>query len=228
MDRILLIENTDTFHDIRNSLLLRRGCIVHRVSKREEALKIIDNEKPDLILMDMTIHDLDPEEICLKAGCGSPDSECAVIAVTAPGDRSTPLKCLNSGCVDTFESPPESAEFYERVCSLLKTTIRRYFRTIVRIGVEIAGKSSLFFATSVNLSAGGILLECDQHFEPGSTIDLSFNLPGEEELIKASGVIARIADEVPDKVKGYGITFTEIRDEDRVRIDSFVQENLSS
>jgi CheY-like chemotaxis protein len=105
MARILLVEDNELNRDMLAERLELRGYQILTAADGVQAVTMAHSEKPDAILMDMSLPVLDGWEATrqLKA---APDT-CAIpiIALTAhvmAGDRD---RCLEAGC-DAYEGKP--------------------------------------------------------------------------------------------------------------------------
>lgn len=109
-------------------------------------------------------------------------------------------------------------------------------RTFKRAGITLKIKvkeSETDISVNFNirdLSEGGIFVHSSLLWEPGQKFELSFNLPGTEHEIKASGEVARAEDkyfliEDPDTdepIPGMGIRFTKITAADKQLIKDYI------
>jgi uncharacterized protein (TIGR02266 family) len=98
---------------------------------------------------------------------------------------------------------------------------RVYKRVPLDIWVEQQKDQDLYFQRSANLSVGGIYLEKTVPHPQGTIVTLSFTLPGDSQPIKTRGQIVNI----PQKRNelGMGIKFIELSQEDKERIERFIQ-----
>jgi two-component system cell cycle response regulator DivK len=105
MARILLVEDNELNRDMLAERLELRGHQVLVAADGVQGVTMAHSEKPDAILMDMSLPVLDGWEATrqLKA---APDTQAVpIIALTAhvmPGDRD---RCLEAGC-DAYEEKP--------------------------------------------------------------------------------------------------------------------------
>jgi len=83
------------------------------------ALDIVDKTKPDLLLLDITMPDMDGFEVCraLKAKAGT--RETGVIFLSARSDVADKVSGLNLGAVDYLTKPIQAEEVLARVGSHL-------------------------------------------------------------------------------------------------------------
>src|SRR5581483_8537811 len=86
---------------------------------------------------------------------------------------------------------------------------RRFVRVPLRTEVRCQVGQQNFTGTSVNLSQGGILVELGRILAPGTSVRLSFRLPGTQPMIEATGVVARA-----DEKLRIGVRFTQMASRD--------------
>lgn len=103
---------------------------------------------------------------------------------------------------------------------------RSTLRAVVRIEVydreSRAERVPLFVAG--NVSPGGMFLITQTPYERGTTLKISFSLPGDDQPVQAVGSVVwnRGERSAPDRQPGMGVQFIEIRKEDAERIRAFV------
>jgi two-component system cell cycle response regulator DivK len=116
--RILVIEDNLDNLDLVCFVLERAGYKTLRAMDGKSGLELANDEKPDLILLDLTIPEIDGWHLALKE---DPQTKhIPVIALTAhilPGDRK---KAFDSGCDGYFSKPLDMANFLPRIESFLK------------------------------------------------------------------------------------------------------------
>jgi uncharacterized protein (TIGR02266 family) len=103
---------------------------------------------------------------------------------------------------------------------------RSGFRAVAKIEVydREARAERVPLYVSGNVSAGGIFLITQSPFARGTTMKISFTLPGESEPIQTVGTVVwnRGSRGGPAQQPGMGAQFDEIREQDRERIRRFV------
>jgi len=102
---ILVVEDNPDNMYVLDHLLTRKGYAVRQAARGEEALAIIKQQRPALVLMDMQMPGMDGYAV-VRAIREQPElGELPVIAVTAssmPGDRE---QTLAAGCTDYVAKP---------------------------------------------------------------------------------------------------------------------------
>ena len=105
MTKILLVEDNELNRDMLSRRLIRRGYEVVMAVDGAQALAAVAREKPDLILMDMSLPTMDGWEATRRLKADIESRTIPVIALTAhamSGDRE---RALDAGC-DEFDTKP--------------------------------------------------------------------------------------------------------------------------
>jgi hypothetical protein len=101
----------------------------------------------------------------------------------------------------------------------MNVPLQRPDRVLVRLQLEgrMLSRQEAMWGTVVNISASGMLVELGFPLDPGTDLDFTFRLPGEEEPVSGWGQIVRRA--TPSR---YGVRFDGLKDDSVVRLRSFV------
>jgi len=105
MERILLGEDKEMYRDMLSRRLERRGYSVTIAVDGEEGIKKAQSEKPDLILMDMSLPVLDGWEATRRLKASEETRSIPIIALTAHAMSGDEEKACEAGC-DDFDSKP--------------------------------------------------------------------------------------------------------------------------
>jgi two-component system cell cycle response regulator DivK len=120
MPRLLIVDDNEQNRDLLSRRLQRRGFDVLLANDGQAGVEMARAEKPDLILMDMNMPEMDGWEATrmIKA---TPDAAAVpVIALTAhamTGDRE---RALESGCSDYHTKPVEFQKLLAQIETLLQ------------------------------------------------------------------------------------------------------------
>lgn len=102
---ILLVEDNDASADMLSRRLTRRGFRVIVAPSGREGLALAAQEHPDVILMDLSLPDLDGWETTRRLKANPSTVAIPVIALTANALVSDRESAFAAGCVD-FETKP--------------------------------------------------------------------------------------------------------------------------
>ncbi|MDF2781451.1 MAG: Circadian input kinase [Geminicoccaceae bacterium] len=121
MTRVLLVEDNEMNRDMLSRRLRRRGFEVLIAADGEEGVSMATAEKPDLILMDMSLPVLDGWEATRRLKTAPDTARIPVIGLTAHAMATDRDKCLEAGCDDYDTKPVELARLMEKIERLLGT-----------------------------------------------------------------------------------------------------------
>jgi CheY-like chemotaxis protein len=117
--KILLIEDNEDNRDSLSRRLQRRGFAVAFAVDGKQGVLMAGSERPDLILMDMNLPELDGWEATRQIKSAPETRTIPVIALTAhamSGDRE---RALEVGCADYHTKPVEFARLLTQIEALL-------------------------------------------------------------------------------------------------------------
>lgn len=120
MAKILLVEDNEMNRDMLSRRLERKGFQVVMAVDGEEGVSMARSEKPDIILMDMSLPVLDGWGATRKIKSNPQTSAIPVIALTAhamAGDRE---KTLDAGCDDYDTKPIDMKRLLGKIKTHLK------------------------------------------------------------------------------------------------------------
>jgi two-component system, cell cycle response regulator DivK len=119
MAKILLVEDNEMNRDMLSRRLLRKGFEVVIAVDGGQAVTMAESERPDLILMDMSLPVIDGWEATRRVKADAKTAHIPVIALTAhamSGDRE---KAFGAGCDDYDTKPIEMPRLLEKIETLL-------------------------------------------------------------------------------------------------------------
>ena len=119
MARILIVEDNEKNRDMLTRRLRRRGYAVLEALDGKGGLAVARAESPDLILMDMSLPDLDGWEATRQLKSAAATRAIPVIALTAHAMSDDRPKALAAGCDDYETKPVELHRLLRKMAALL-------------------------------------------------------------------------------------------------------------
>ena len=119
MARILLVEDNEMNRDMLSRRLVRRGYEVVIAVDGAEGVDIATAQKPDLILMDMSLPVMDGWEATRRLKAAEDTAAIPVIALTAHAMDSDREKAMAAGCDDYDTKPVELDRLLGKIEQLL-------------------------------------------------------------------------------------------------------------
>jgi CheY-like chemotaxis protein len=120
MARILIVEDNDMNLDMLSRRLQRQGYQILAARDGRAGVEQALAEKPDLILMDMSLPVMDGWEATRSIKAHPETESIPVVALTAHAMQSDREKAMEAGCDDYYTKPIELPGLLEIIDRLLK------------------------------------------------------------------------------------------------------------
>ncbi|HSX22045.1 MAG TPA: response regulator transcription factor [Gaiellaceae bacterium] len=115
--RILVVDDDADIRGLVRTLLEKTGAVVHDAADGREALKEFHDWRPDLVLLDVSMPELDGWHVLERI---RDLSDCPVLMLTARGDELERVRGLQGGADDYVVKPFGRQELVARVQALLR------------------------------------------------------------------------------------------------------------
>jgi len=120
ISNILIVDDVPANLKVLGDILKGEGYKVRPVPNGNLALQVAEKEKPDLILLDIMMPDMNGYEVCSRLKGNPKLNDIPVIFISALNDTKDIVKALNSGGVDYITKPFQAEEVKARVATHLK------------------------------------------------------------------------------------------------------------
>ncbi len=117
--RVLLVEDDPNIVDLIRANLSVRGYDTLVCADADLALRLLETEAPDMVLLDLMLPDADGMELCRQI---RERSAVAVIVVSARGGERDKVTALNMGADDYMTKPFSVEELLARITATLRRT----------------------------------------------------------------------------------------------------------
>ena len=115
--RVLTVDDDPSIRKFIRANLEARGYQVLLAGDGEEAIKVIEAELPDLILLDIMMPKMDGFTVCRQL---REWTEIPIIMLTARDSETDKVKCLDAGADDYLTKPFSLKELLSRVKAILR------------------------------------------------------------------------------------------------------------
>ena len=122
--KILVVDDAPANVDLLSRMLTREGYVVVTASDGEQALRMVEETHPDLVLMDVLMPKLNGYEVCHRIKQKSATRLTPVVLITALSDRENRIQGINAGADDFLTKPVNELELKARARSLVR--LKRY------------------------------------------------------------------------------------------------------
>jgi CheY-like chemotaxis protein len=181
--RILLVDDEEDLRTLVSSIVADLGYEVETASDGLAAIEKVEDEAPDLILLDLLLPGIDGLTVLRylrESGCGAP-----IVLLTACSDEATIRKALREGASGYVPKPFRIHELAEACARFLRRSDsdrRREPRHSISLDLLALSweRVPLGLAHLTDLSAGGAQVGFAAPFALGDRIRVAFPVPGGE------------------------------------------------
>lgn len=128
MSTVLIVDDDATARETLVAMLEGENYELHLAKDGTQALRMLEQLRPDLILLDIMMPGMDGFEVCRRIRATPALAEVPIIVLTALDDRDSLLKVIEAGADDFLSKPADRREIVVRVRTI--TRLNRY-RTLM-------------------------------------------------------------------------------------------------
>ena len=120
MAKILLVDDEPNIREVVSLYLRRDGHVVIAAADGEEALRLYQQTRPDLVVLDLMLPKVSGLEVCRRLGAEATDRRVPLIMLTARGEEEDRIVGLSLGADDYVVKPFSPRELAARVEAVLR------------------------------------------------------------------------------------------------------------
>ena len=188
---VLLVEDDDRISEPLIRVLRSEGFDVHHAAAGHRALDAVDADRPDLVLLDLTLPDMDGLDVCRKVRAEHPDLP--IIMLTARAEEMDVIVGLNAGADDYVAKPFRLAELVARIRARLRVSeqgrVAHPSGRLVGAGIELDVEARRCFVTDRT----GTRVEIELTTKEFDLLSLLMRQPGV--TLKREQIMAEVWDE---------------------------------
>jgi len=117
--RILVVDDNNVNRDILQRRLEREGYIVDTAENGRQALEEVENQKYDLILLDILMPEMDGYDVLRSLKSSPKHKDIPVIMLTAVHESDSVRSCIDMGAADYLLKPYNTMLLKARIASVL-------------------------------------------------------------------------------------------------------------
>src|ERR1043166_4365878 len=166
--RILVIEDEPANIQTLSTLLKERGYNINIATNGRRGLEVLERIRPDLILLDIMMPEMDGFETCRRIKASAAWREIPIIFLTAKTDTADIVRGFELGAVDYVAKPFNAHELLARVNTHL--TLDELRRSLAGKNVELARAHELVrraFGRYVSEEVATSILQSPEGLEMG-------------------------------------------------------------
>lgn len=225
----LLISDDHELHvALENSFFQRAGFVSHHLKDDDDALAVVTELRPVLVILALDMPGLNGDEICRKIK-GSPTLRSTPVALVANYEDGVEReRCHEAGCDEILRRPLSSKQILAASYRMLKVVVDRFeYRGVVQVNGRCGSDNDAMRDCSIlNLSGGGAFIETGKLRPINSEVVLEFSLPDDDQSIRCIGRVAWLNhpewSRKPQLPVGFGVQFEDLSADVRTEIEEFI------
>lgn len=218
--RILLVDHSRGALAYQETILRRRDAVISTALAGSEGLKKAREEDPQLIIFGYDLFDMSAPEFCREIRDTEGTRAISLLLICDKDNPEHADACLAAGCNDIIYRPLQRRELDAKVEKLTAIAVRRQLRTITKVEVSMEKNGRFVLGRSINISAGGMLLEVDRVLSSDGPVRINFYLPGDARPLQVEAEVLRA--EFTGSMAKYGLRFINLGADEKQRIEHFV------
>ncbi|MFA5976104.1 MAG: response regulator transcription factor [Elusimicrobiota bacterium] len=120
VSRVLVVDDEVSVRAVLERILRKEGFQVLLAASAKEALQILKDQQPDVMVLDLNLPDLSGNEVCQRIRKDPLACSIPILILTGRVMEGLTAECLNSGADDYLAKPFDIKELVARVKSLLR------------------------------------------------------------------------------------------------------------
>lgn len=190
---VLIVDDTPANIGVLRGVLAGEGYQLYAATSGELALKIVNQTKPDLILLDVMMPGLNGIDTCRQLKANPDTCDIPVIFITAKSDTQDIVEGFRVGGVDYISKPIRS----EEVCARVRTQLQ------VRLSQQaLSEQAERFRAIVNNMDEGLLILEPDGHIQFANPA-AHYMLVGSDSGLNGSSLLTLLVEPHADEYLDY-------------------------
>lgn len=117
---VLVVEDEDALSELLQYNLKKEGFKVSMAADGEEAMILVEERKPDVVLLDWMLPKVSGIEVCRRLRANQDTKNLPIIMLTARGEEADRIRGLDTGADDYIIKPFLMKELFARVRAVLR------------------------------------------------------------------------------------------------------------
>lgn len=223
---ILVIDDAAMFRELESIFLARQGRVLTAASG-EEGLAVARRERPDVILLDLVMPDLDGEAVCRILKADPELRSIPVVMLTASPLAEDHARAIRAGADQVLAKPIGRVALIDAVNRYLNSPVARGMpRVPLKAAVRIVQGEREHWGMARNVSRGGIFVEGVCAAPESTEVDLEFSLPETLFILTPTARVIWRRERQNGTQPGLGMRFVRLDGASARQLAHFVQERV--
>jgi uncharacterized protein (TIGR02266 family) len=225
---ILVVDDAAMFRELQALFLARQGRVLTAASGKQ-ALELARRHRPDVILLDLFMPELDGEAVCGLLRSDPLLRDTPVVMLTASQRAEDYERSIRAGANQVLSKPIHRVALIDAVSRYLRSpTPRGMPRVDIATAVRIHHAREECAGTVTNLSRGGLFVESGCDVGPSEEVALEFALPETRYVLTPTARVVWRRSPGAGVEAGFGLRFVRIDGESVRTLADFVSERSAA
>jgi uncharacterized protein (TIGR02266 family) len=221
--KILVVDDAPMFREIETVFLGRTGRILPACDGTE-AFEIVQRERPDLVVTDLSMREMDGDELCRRIRHDADLRHVPVIVVTSGNSAEEHERAVRAGADGVISKPLCRVTLLQVAQRFLRLTVRSFERVSLETEVRLSANGHEIWAWSRNVSRGGMFVEADTLLEPDSEFQVEFTVPETSIVVQPTARVVWRRPAGHERGPGMGLQFLKLDRDAAQWLEQYVYE----
>lgn len=213
--KILLVDDINLSLEMEKQALQGISCTILTAHNGSEALEVAKRDKPDLIVMDLYMPNMNGDKACKILKEDPLLKHIPIIMTCSTVNEKDRERCFEAGCNGFISKPFSEEDFLENIGKHIDVIGRKHTRLPIVASVSYSLDNKTYEGEALNLSESGIFIKAEAEHPVGAELeDILFSLPTSNSPVKAKGKVRWNTESTQsfssDIVPGVGVQFSEV------------------
>ena len=226
--RMLSIDDKSLTTNLDRAGYRKMGVQVSSANSFKEATEILKTLEIDVVVINMDFDEIDAPAIVGHLKSDEKFKDLVVVTTSVRCSAAVRNKALNAGADLFVEQPLPRHYFIEKIKNTLEQQTRTTERISVHGEVDLAWEKGKFSSPIGDLSSSGMLISTEESLLDGTSVSLSFVLPGYKKELSVTGEVVRTirySNSSPSRMTGLGVRFVEFQGDSQKRLESYIEKS---
>lgn len=213
--KLLIVDDMKSFLDLERSFLSRADCRLLTATTGLEAIKVAQVERPDLIILDVEMPEMNGIEATRILSTQRDLKEIPIVILSSTTRRE---ESLNAGAREFVQKPIDEDRFLEMVKRYIPLAIRKDARRPLDTPCVLNRDGESGEGIVADISVTGIFIKTPLRLAVGDRVRVAFSFPmgDTQKEVQAEAMVVRVTG------AGFGLRFTDLSEGTRLYIQDFV------
>jgi len=224
--KMLTIDDKSVTANLDRAGYRKMGVQVGTTSSYHDAVEILQKKDIDVIVINMDFDGIDAPGITEHLKSDERWKEITIVVTSVRSKASLRKKALEAGADLFVEQPLPRTFFIEKIKNLLEQQTRSTERVSVHGDVSYGYEDKNHASPIGDLSISGMLISTEMEVKDGTSMELSFSLPGYKKDLKIKGEVVRTIlynPTCPNRPTGLGVRFIQYLGDSQKRLENYIE-----